>query len=134
MQFDARDRDGGGEREGRTADHLTELDLFLQQAALFSELDRHDPDADLVTLMTVHNAKGLEFPCVFMTGLEDGLFPLARSLEDQPDLEEEERRLFYVGITRAEDRLSLSWAGNRMRAGRRMVGRCSRFVRAIRPG
>ena len=130
-QFDARDRDGGGEREGRTADHLTELDLFLQQAALFSELDRHDPDADLVTLMTVHNAKGLEFPCVFMTGLEDGLFPLARSLEDQPDLEEEERRLFYVGITRAEDRLSLSWAGNRMRAGRRMVGRCSRFVRAI---
>ncbi|MDE0082404.1 MAG: UvrD-helicase domain-containing protein [Gammaproteobacteria bacterium] len=129
-QFDARDRDGGDEREGLTADHLTELDLFLQQAALFSELDRHDPDADLVTLMTVHNAKGLEFPCVFMTGLEDGLFPLSRSLDDRDSLEEE-RRLFYVGITRAEHRLSLSWAGSRMRAGRRMVGRCSRFVRAI---
>ena len=129
-QFDARARDVGDEREARAADDLTELDLFLQQAALFSELDRHDPDADLVTLMTVHNAKGLEFPCVFMTGLEDGLFPLSHALDDQASLEEE-RRLFYVGITRAEDRLSLSWAGNRMRAGRRMVGRCSRFVSAI---
>ena len=130
MQFHAIGRDVGGEREGRTADHLSELDLFLQQAALFSELDRHDPDADLVTLMTVHNAKGLEFPCVFMTGLEDGLFPLSRSLGDRASLEEE-RRLFYVGITRAGDRLSLSWAGSRMRAGRRTVGRRSRFVRAI---
>ncbi len=129
-QFDARGRDGGDEREDRAADHLTELDLFLQQAALFSELDRHDPDADLVTLMTVHNAKGLEFHCVFMTGLEDGLFPLSHAFDDQAALEEE-RRLFYVGITRAEERLSLSWARSRMRAGRRAVGRCSRFVRAI---
>lgn len=132
-QFDDRDQDGGGGREATAADHLTVLDRFLQQAALFSELDRHDPDADLVTLMTVHNAKGLEFPCVFITGLEDGLFPLSHSLNDPAALEEE-RRLFYVGITRAGERLSLSWAARRMRAGRRMVGHCSRFVRAIPDG
>ena len=129
-QFDAHGGDEPGGWEGRTTGHLTGLDLFLQQAALFTELDRHDPDADLVTLMTVHNAKGLEFPCVFMTGLEDGLFPLSHSLDDPAALEEE-RRLFYVGITRAEDRLSLSWVRSRMRAGRHAVGRCSRFVRAI---
>ena len=129
-QFDDRDQEGGGGREAAAAGRLTGLDRFLQQAALFSELDRHDPDADLVTLMTVHNAKGLEFPCVFITGLEDGLFPLSHSLYDPAALEEE-RRLFYVGITRAGERLSLSWAAERMRAGRRMVGHCSRFVRAI---
>ena len=130
-QFDDRDQGGGG-RGFTAAKGLTGLDRFLQQAALFSELDRHDPDADLVTLMTVHNAKGLEFPCVFITGLEDGLFPLSHSLDDQSALEEE-RRLFYVGITRAGERLLLSWATSRMRAGRRMVGYCSRFVHAIPP-
>ena len=64
-------------------------------------LDTLDPNADAVTMMTMHNAKGLEFPVVFIAGMEDGLFPLARAFDDPPMLEEE-RRLFYVGITRAE--------------------------------
>ena len=119
-----------GEWDGTAPDHFTELDLFLQQVALVTELDRHDPESDLVTLMTLHNAKGLEFPCVFITGLEDGLFPLGRA-HGEPHLLEEERRLFYVGITRAEDRLSISWARSRMRAGHRMICRLSPFVEAI---
>jgi DNA helicase-2/ATP-dependent DNA helicase PcrA len=97
-------------------DTFTELDLFLQQVALVADVDRLDPDADAVTLMTLHNAKGLEFPVVFIAGMEEGLFPLARAY-DEADALEEERRLFYVGITRAEDKLALSWARQRRRAG-----------------
>ena len=74
---------------------------------LVADVDALDPDADAVTLMTLHNAKGLEFPVVFITGLEDGLFPLAKAYDDPPLLEEE-RRLFYVGITRAERKLYLT--------------------------
>jgi DNA helicase-2/ATP-dependent DNA helicase PcrA len=97
-------------------DTFTELDLFLQQVALVADVDRLDPNADAVTLMTLHNAKGLEFPVVFIAGMEEGLFPLARAY-DEADALEEERRLFYVGITRAEDKLSVSWARQRRRAG-----------------
>ena len=79
---------------------LRPLDHFLQRAMLVQEVDALGADADAVTLMTLHNAKGLEFPIVFITGLEDGLFPLAKAYDDPPLLEEE-RRLFYVGITRA---------------------------------
>ena len=122
--------DLGDEWDGAVPDHFTELDLFLQQVALVTELDRHDPESDLVTLMTLHNAKGLEFPCVFITGLEDGLFPFARA-HAEPHLIEEERRLFYVGITRAKERLSISWARQRMRAGRRTVCQPSRFLRSL---
>ena len=118
------------ELEGETLDHFTELDLFLQQVALVADVDRHDPDADAVTLMTLHNAKGLEFPVVFISGLEDGLFPLARAYDDPSKLEEE-RRLFYVGITRAKDKLYLSHARHRRRAGEVMYGRLSPFVDAI---
>ena len=95
---------------------LTPLDHFLQRAMLVAELDKLDPDADAVTLMTLHNAKGLEFPVVFITGLEDGLFPLAQAYDD-PALLEEERRLFYVGITRAERKLYLTHAEERRRNG-----------------
>ena len=116
--------------EGETLDHFTELDLFLQQVALVADVDRHDPDADAVTLMTLHNAKGLEFPVVFISGLEDGLFPLARAYDDPSELEEE-RRLFYVGITRAENKLYLTHARHRRRAGEVMFGRLSPFVDAI---
>jgi DNA helicase-2/ATP-dependent DNA helicase PcrA len=116
--------------EGETLDHFTELDLFLQQVALVADVDRHDPDADAVTLMTLHSAKGLEFPVVFISGLEDGLFPLARAYDDPSELEEE-RRLFYVGITRAQDKLYLSHARHRRRAGEVMYGRLSPFVDAI---
>jgi len=118
--------------EGETLDHFTELDLFLQQVALVADVDRHDPDANAVTLMTLHNAKGLEFPVVFISGLEDGLFPLSRAYDDPSQLEEE-RRLFYVGITRAEDKLYLTHARQRRRAGEVMYGRLSPFVDAIPP-
>ena len=118
------------ELEGETLDHFTELDLFLQQVALVADVDRHDPDADAVTLMTLHNAKGLEFPVVFISGLEDGLFPLARAYDNPSELEEE-RRLFYVGITRAQNKLYLTYARRRRRAGEVMYGRLSPFVDAI---
>ncbi len=111
-------------------DGFTELDLFLQQVALVADVDRLDPDADAVTLMTLHNAKGLEFPVVYISGMEDGLFPLSRAY-DEPTALEEERRLFYVGITRAEDKLSLSWARQRRRAGDFTYGTLSSFVDAI---
>ena len=78
----------------------------------------------------MHNAKGLEFPVVFITGLEDGLFPLARAYDDPAQLEEE-RRLFYVGITRAEEKLYLTHAEQRMRNGERMNSRPSGFLDAL---
>jgi DNA helicase-2/ATP-dependent DNA helicase PcrA len=109
---------------------LTPLDHFLQKAMLVSELDKLGPDADAVTLMTLHNAKGLEFPIVFISGLEDGLFPLARAYDD-PALLEEERRLFYVGITRAERKLYLTHAEERRRNGEFMPSKASSFLVAI---
>jgi DNA helicase-2/ATP-dependent DNA helicase PcrA len=107
-----------------------ELDLFLQQVSLLTDVDRMDPDADAVTLMTLHNAKGLEFPVVFVTGLEEGLFPLARAYDTQQELEEE-RRLFYVGITRARETLVLTHAFARRRAGDRLLASPSSFLQAI---
>ena len=118
------------EEEELPTDRFTELDLFLQRASLVADLDSHDPGADSVTLMTLHNAKGLEFPVVFISGLEDGLFPLSRAYDD-PSALEEERRLFYVGITRAEDKLYLTHARQRRRAGEYMFGRLSPFVETI---
>ena len=94
----------------------TALDLFLQEVSLITDVDRHDPAADAVTLMTLHTAKGLEFPVVFISGMEDGLFPLARAFDEPAELEEE-RRLFYVGITRAERKVYLTHAETRRRMG-----------------
>ncbi len=111
-------------------DGFTELDVYLQQVALVADVDRLDPDADTTTLMTLHNAKGLEFPLVFIAGVEEGLFPLGRSYDDPAALEEE-RRLFYVGITRAEDKLALTWARQRRRAGDFNYNTLSSFVEAI---
>jgi DNA helicase-2/ATP-dependent DNA helicase PcrA len=88
---------------------------FLDHAALVADADAYDDKAP-ITLMTLHNAKGLEFPLVFLSGLENGLFPHSRSI-DSPDLLEEERRLCYVGMTRAEKRLVLTWAKFRRRFG-----------------
>ncbi len=116
--------------EGEPPDHFTDLDLFLQHVALITDIDRHDPESDAVTLMTLHNAKGLEFPVVFIAGLEEGLFPLARAY-DEPAQLEEERRLFYVGITRAEEKLFMSWARERRRAGDFTFGTLSSFVEAV---
>ncbi len=109
---------------------LTPLDHFLQKAMLVAELDKLGPDADAVTMMTLHNAKGLEFPVVFITGLEDGLFPLAKAFDD-PAMLEEERRLFYVGITRAERKLFLTHAEERRRNGEFLQSKASSFLQAI---
>src|SRR5437762_6101883 len=109
---------------------LTPLDHFLQRAMLVASADALDPSADAVTLMTLHNAKGLEYPIVFLTGLEDGLFPLSQSFDDPPKLEEE-RRLFYVGITRAQEKLFLSHTEMRRRNGELLPSIKSRFLREI---
>jgi DNA helicase-2/ATP-dependent DNA helicase PcrA len=109
---------------------LTPLDHFLQRAMLVAGADAVDPSADAVTLMTLHNAKGLEYPVIFLTGLEDGLFPLSQSFDDPPKLEEE-RRLFYVGITRAEEKLFLSFTEMRRRNGELLPSIKSRFLREI---
>ena len=109
---------------------LTPLDHFLQRAMLVAGADALDPSADAVTLMTLHNAKGLEYPVVFLTGMEDGLFPLSQSFDDPPKLEEE-RRLFYVGITRAEEKLYLTHTEMRRRNGELLPSIQSRFLREI---
>jgi DNA helicase-2/ATP-dependent DNA helicase PcrA len=110
----------------------TGLDQFLERVALVADTDQipDEPDGDdtgVVTLMTLHTAKGLEFPVVFLTGLEDGVFPHARSLGDQPELEEE-RRLAYVGVTRAQQRLYLSRAVVRSSWGAPSHNPASRFL------
>lgn len=107
-------------------DTFTDLSLFLQHVALVADIDGHDPSADAVTLMTVHSAKGLEFPVVFISGLEEGLFPLTRAY-DEGTLEEE-RRLLYVGITRAREKLYLAHARSRRRAGEMLWSRPSTFM------
>src|SRR5262249_58763091 len=109
---------------------LRPLDHFLQRASLVADSDALAADGEAVTLMTLHNAKGLEFPVVFITGLEDGLFPLAKAYEE-PSLLEEERRLFYVGITRAERKLYLTHAEERRRNGELMGARPSGFLDGI---
>jgi DNA helicase-2/ATP-dependent DNA helicase PcrA len=111
----------------------TPLERFLAEAALLSAADNAVGNEDGVTLMTLHTAKGLEWPVVVLTGLEHGLFPLARA-EEQPDGLEEERRLCYVGLTRAKDKLYLTWARARRRGGELRPGMPSRFLRALPPG
>jgi DNA helicase II / ATP-dependent DNA helicase PcrA len=106
------------------------IDLFLGHVALVADIDQHDPRSDAVTLMTLHNAKGLEFPFVFIAGLEDGLFPMARA-NDEPKEMEEERRLFYVGITRAERKLYLLHARRRRRGAQYMDSIPSRFLESV---
>ena len=120
----------GEEEDAQEGAENTRLDLFLQKVALLTDVDRHDPDANAVTLMTLHNAKGLEFPYVFISGMEDGLFPLARSY-DEPAMLEEERRLFYVGITRARRKLYLTHARTRRRAGEVLPCIASSFMNPI---
>jgi len=112
---------------------LTPLDHFLQRSTLVTGLDKLDPNADAVTMMTMHNAKGLEFPVVFIAGMEDGLFPLARAFDDPPMLEEE-RRLFYVGITRAEEKLYITHSRMRRRNGEMMPAIPSSFLAVFPSG
>ena len=100
--------------------------------ALISDLDSYDEDADVVVMMTLHSAKGLEFPYVFVLGLEEGIFPSEMSRFSQEDLEEE-RRLCYVGITRAKKELYLSCAASRMMFGQTKRNKPSRFLMEIGP-
>lgn len=108
------------------------LNAFLQDVALLTDEDRKDKNTDAVTLMTIHSAKGLEFPYVFIVGLEEELFPSQMMLNSRADLEEE-RRLFYVAITRAKNKLTLSYALNRYRFGRLKNCEPSRFLDEVDP-
>ena len=110
-----------GDGESRT------LSEFLQEVSLVADTDRMSEDDNRVTLMTLHASKGLEFKVVFVTGLEEGLFPLAAAAQDAKELEEE-RRLLYVGVTRAEETLFLSYARSRYRFGEQTTSVRSRFL------
>lgn len=109
------------------------LSGFLEEVALVADIDSLEDDSDYVVLMTFHSAKGLEFPQVYLAGMEDGLFPSYMSIaSDNPTEEiEEERRLCYVGITRAKENLSVTCARSRMIRGETQYNRVSRFVREI---
>ena len=113
-------------------DNVRRLELFLETTALVSDVDEWDEGGGAVTLMTLHTAKGLEFPVVFMVGMEDGVFPHMRTLGEPRELEEE-RRLAYVGITRAQDRLFLTSAWARMLYGGTNYNPPSRFLGEV-PG
>lgn len=126
--IEPRDQRGEGFIEDETA--LTELVAFLAYAALEAGEGQAQSGEDGVQLMTLHSAKGLEFPLVFLAGMEEGLFPNARSVEENGRLEEE-RRLAYVGITRARQKLVLSYAEARRLHGQDMYGIPSRFLREI---
>ena len=108
------------------------LNGFLEEVSLVADVDRMDDSEDRVTLMTLHSAKGLEFPVVYLSGMEDGLFPSSMSImsEDPTDIEEE-RRLCYVGITRARERLTMTAAQMRMTKGETHYSKVSRFVEEI---
>ncbi len=108
------------------------LSGFLEEVALVADIDNMDENNNIVSLMTLHSAKGLEFPCVYLAGMEDGNFPsyMAIQSDDKCDLEEE-RRLCYVGITRARKRLVLSMARQRMIRGEMMLCKQSRFINEI---
>ena len=105
---------------------------YLQEASLATDLDRSktDQDADTVSLMTIHSAKGLEFPVVFIAGLEEGLFP-SEMTSESPRALEEERRLFYVALTRAERQVIITYAKSRFRNGKMEYSSPSRFIREI---
>ena len=118
------------EYEARMSDNDQEPTLlgFLEEVFLISDVDKYDDDADAVVLMTIHAAKGLEFPIVFLAGMEDGIFPSEQNRSEEAEMSEE-RRLCYVAITRAKDRLYVTYAKSRMMYGRTVFGRLSCFVR-----
>ncbi len=106
------------------------LSGFLDEIALYTDLDNHDPNEESVVMMTMHSAKGLEFPVVFVVGTEEGIFPGIRSIGDAEEMEEE-RRLCYVAMTRAKERLYMVCANQRMLYGRTSANRPSRFLEEI---
>lgn len=131
--------DGTPEGEGRwenieelksVASNSENLQDFLEEIALVADIDKYDKNSDAVTLMTLHNAKGLEYDAVFISGMEEGLFPHSRSLLDPSEMEEE-RRLAYVGITRARDNLYLTYAKTRLLYGDIKMNMISRFIEEL---
>jgi DNA helicase-2/ATP-dependent DNA helicase PcrA len=121
---------GIGTESANVPQGLARVQAFLEAISLVTDLDENDPDQSSVTLMTLHSAKGLEYPVVFLLGMEDGVFPHMRSVGD-PDELEEERRLCYVGITRAEERLYVCHAWSRMLFGTTDYRPPSRFLDEI---
>jgi DNA helicase-2/ATP-dependent DNA helicase PcrA len=109
---------------------IPRIQAFLEALSLVTDMDEYDPEQSAVTLMTLHSAKGLEFPVVFMTGMEENVFPHVRSLGD-PDQLDEERRLCYVGITRARERLYLCHAWCRNLFGSTQYNPASRFLAEV---
>ena len=105
---------------------------FLDEIALYTDLDSHDPSEDCVVMMTMHSAKGLEFPVVFVVGVEEGIFPGIRAIGEAEEMEEE-RRLCYVAMTRAKEKLYMTCASQRMLFGRTNSNRPSRFLGEIPP-
>ena len=101
---------------------------FLEEISLVADVDKYDETADAVVLMTVHAAKGLEFPVVFLAGMEDGIFPSVQNIGEQEEMSEE-RRLAYVAITRAKEQLYVTHARERMMYGRTTYNQLSRFVK-----
>jgi DNA helicase-2/ATP-dependent DNA helicase PcrA len=114
--------------EGEVGDKS--LGSYLQQIVLLTDADEKDANADVVKLMTIHSAKGLEFPVVFVGGLEETLFPNAMSINTREELEEE-RRLFYVAVTRAKKHLYLTYANARYRFGSLVQNDASRFLEEL---
>jgi DNA helicase-2/ATP-dependent DNA helicase PcrA len=106
------------------------LEGFLQEVSLVTDIDTYDDQKNAVTLMTTHSSKGLEYPVVFITGLEDGIFPLMSSMQSYEEMEEE-RRLFYVAITRAMQKLYMTYALQRYRFGSMSYQLMSRFLKEI---
>ncbi len=123
IEYEARVRESG--------DNAT-LGGFLEELALVSDVDKYDEDADAVVLMTIHSAKGLEFPIVFLAGVEDGIFPSEMNLSNPADMSEE-RRLMYVALTRAKEKLYITHTKNRMMYGRTAFNPLSVFIREEMP-
>lgn len=120
------------EKEKKEAGEVATLEEFLEKVATNGDADKYDSESGKVALMTMHSAKGLEFPVVFMPGMEDGLFPSSRSMDVEEKLEEE-RRLCYVGMTRAKERLFLTSASYRVMFGQGDYTRESVFLRELDP-
>jgi DNA helicase-2/ATP-dependent DNA helicase PcrA len=132
QEFCEEEESGESSISGESGKPLRTLDEFLQQVLLYTSEDKDkDKDADKVSLMTIHAAKGLEFPYVFVVGMEEQIFPSFLAMS-RPELEEE-RRLFYVAVTRAEKQVTLSYAQTRFNNGQRTGGEVSRFVEEIDP-
>jgi len=116
------------EKRATSEEKMPALEEFLEEVFLISGVDKYDADSDSVVLMTIHSAKGLEFPVVFLAGMEDGVFPGEKNMGEADEMSEE-RRLCYVAITRAKDKLYITYAKSRLLYGRTLYGNLSCFIR-----